>query len=135
MIVADTGAIIALVDADDRHHSALLELYEKDPDAWILPWAILPEVDYLVGKFIGIQAQEAFLSDLSQGLYRVEWGEPIDLRRANELALRYRDLKLGLVDAVVMAVTERTKADTIATVERTSLLRSRASGRAPPRAP
>lgn len=117
MIVADTGAIIALIDADDRHHSTLRELYERDPDVWRLPWAILPEVDYLVGKFVGINAQEAFLSDLSQGLYRVDWGEPIDLKRANELALRYRNLRLGLVDSVVMAVAERTKADTIATID------------------
>ena len=117
MIVADTGAIVALIDADDRHHSALRALFEEEPEMWLLPWAILPEVDYLVGKFIGSQAEEAFLFDLSRGLYRVVWGEAIDLKRANELALRYRDLKLGLVDSIVMAVAERLKAHTIATVD------------------
>ncbi len=49
MIVADTGAVVALVDADDRYHRPLRTHYERDPDAWVLPWAILPEVDYLLG--------------------------------------------------------------------------------------
>jgi len=35
----------------------------------------------------------------------------------HELTKRYRDLSLGLVDAVVMAVAERTKAAAIATTD------------------
>ena len=52
MIVADTGAIVALIDADDRHHDALLAIYEADPSEWILPWAVLPEIDYLLGAHV-----------------------------------------------------------------------------------
>jgi predicted nucleic acid-binding protein len=32
MIVADTGAVVALVDADDRHHLLLRSLFERGPD-------------------------------------------------------------------------------------------------------
>jgi predicted nucleic acid-binding protein len=53
VIVADTGAIVALVDADDRHHAVLRRLFERDPDSWILPWATLPEIDYLLGAHVG----------------------------------------------------------------------------------
>lgn len=56
MIVADTGAIVALVDADDRHHAVLRRLLERDPDSWILPWAILPEIDNLLGAHVGARA-------------------------------------------------------------------------------
>ena len=62
MIVADTGAILALLDKGDRHHSDLRELYDDRPDDWLLPWAILPEVDYLVSSQLGARAQEAFLA-------------------------------------------------------------------------
>lgn len=41
MIVADTGAVVALVDADDRHHAALRPLFEEAPDDGLLPWAAL----------------------------------------------------------------------------------------------
>ena len=117
MIVADTGAIIALIDADDRHHRELRGVFEKDPDAWVLPWAILPEVDYLVGAHVGSRAQDAFLADLSEGALRVEWGVEEDLARAQGLNRKHRALRLGLVDAVVIAVAERLGAESIATLD------------------
>lgn len=116
MIVADTGAILALVDADDRHHEALRRLFEADPDAWVLPWAILPEVDYLLMAHVGQKAEEAFLADLAASVYRVEWGDEADLKRAREIAHRHRALKLGLVDGAVIAVAERLGAKAVATL-------------------
>ena len=117
MIVADTGAIVALVDADDRHHAPLRRLFEKAPDAWVLPWAILPEVDYLLGAHVGARAQERFVADLASAAWAVEWGDPADLVRAEEIARRHRALRLGLVDTVVMAMAERRRADAIATLD------------------
>ena len=117
MIVADTGAIVALVDADDRHHARLRRLFERDPDAWILPWAILPEVDYLLGAHVSGRAEENFLADLASGAWAVEWGDPADLPRADEITRRHRALHLGLVDSVVMAVAERRRAAAIATLD------------------
>jgi predicted nucleic acid-binding protein len=117
VIVADTGAIVALVDADDRHHAVLRRLFEKAPDAWVLPWAILPEVDYLLGAHVGGRAEERFVGDVASGAWAIEWGDPADLVRAEEIARRHRGLRLGLVDAVVMAVAERRRADAIATLD------------------
>lgn len=117
MIVADTGAVLALIDADDRHHRALRALYERHPDAWVLPWAILAEVDYLLATHVSARAQEAFLDDLARGTYSVEWGHERDLVRARDLCRRHADLKLGLVDTVVMAVAERIEAKAIATLD------------------
>ena len=117
MIVADTGAIVALVDADDRHHEVLRRLFKEDADSWVLPWAILPEIDYLLGEHVGARAQERFAGDLVSGAWAIEWGDPADLVRAEEIARRHRGLRLGLVDTVVMAVAERRRADTIATLD------------------
>lgn len=117
MIVADTGAILALLDVGDRHHAALRTIYEGNPEAWVLPWAILPEVDHLVASHLGTKAQTAFLTDLAEETFAVEWGRESDLYAANRICQRYRALHLGLVDAVVMAVTERLRADAIATLD------------------
>jgi hypothetical protein len=117
VIVADTGAIVALIDADDRHHGRLRTLFEARPDAWVLPWAILPEVDYLLAAHVGARAEEAFLDDLAAGRWLVAWGDEADLARARELARRHRRLDLGLVDTVVMAVAERLGAEAIATLD------------------
>ena len=117
MIVADTGAIVALVDAADHHHRALRAAYERDPDAWLLPWAILPEVDYLLAEHVGPRAADAFRADLAAGAYAVAWGDEADLFRANALCVRYRSLRLGLVDGVVISIAERVHAGAIATLD------------------
>lgn len=117
MIVADTGAVLALLDADDRHHAALRDLFEDDPGNWVLPWAILPEVDYLVGTHLGARARALWLADLADGAFSVAWGQQADLDAACRIGRRYRALGLGLVDAAVIAVAERLHADAIATLD------------------
>ncbi len=117
VIVADTGAIIALIDADDRHHSTIRALFDAEPAAWVVPWAVLPEVDYLLGAHVGHKAQDAFLADIAHGAFTVEWGRREDVERANVLHRKYRSLRLGLVDSAVIAVAERLKADAIATLD------------------
>jgi predicted nucleic acid-binding protein len=117
MIVADTGAVLSLLDADDRHHTVLRALFEQRPAAWLLPWAILPEVDYLARTQLGTRVAEAFRSDLAAGTFVIEWGNHADLDRAHDLNRRYRALDLGLVDGVVMAIAERRRAEGIATLD------------------
>lgn len=117
MIVADTGALVALFDRSDRQHAAVRAIYESDPDAWVLPWAVLPEVDYLVSAHLGARAQDLWLADLATGAFAVDWGRQEDLAAAERLCRRYKALRLGLVDAAVIATAERLRADAIATFD------------------
>jgi predicted nucleic acid-binding protein len=117
LIVADTGAILALLDRDDRHHAALRALFEREGGRWILPWAILPEVDYLAAKKLGPEVALAFAEDVRDGQFRLDANAGRDLPRAVALLDKYRDLRLGLVDAVVMAQAERHRAEAILTLD------------------
>lgn len=117
MIVVDTGAMLALLDSDEDYHRIIKQIYEQNVDRWLLPAAILPEVDYLLSEHLGAKAQEAFLSDLSDGLFSVEWGRDEDLAAAHRISARYRSLRMGLVDALVIATAERLKAEAIATLD------------------
>ena len=92
-------------------------LFEEQPETWILPWAVLPEVDYLLATQLGPKAERLFVADLAAGTYRIEWGHDRDFERAHEISTRYRALKLGLVDASVIAVAERLGAGAIATLD------------------
>jgi hypothetical protein len=116
VLVADTGAVFALLDRDDAHHGAVRAIFTANPEAWVLPWAILPEVDYLVFTRLGARAQGAWLDDLALGAFSVEWGKSDDIPLAQALIQRYEALDLGLVDAAVMVVAERLGAD-IATLD------------------
>ena len=74
-------------------------------------------MDYLVGAHIGPRARDAFLADLADEDFRVEWGSEADLAQANRLHRKHRALRLGLVDAIVIALAERLGADAIATLD------------------
>ncbi|MDE2980647.1 MAG: PIN domain-containing protein [Gemmatimonadota bacterium] len=117
MIVADTSAMLALLDARSVTHVAMVEVFRSFRREWVLPWAILPELDHMVPSRIGPAVAQAFRVDLAKDLYTVEWGGRSDLQRALELHRTYRDRALGLVDGVVMAVAERLEARAIATLD------------------
>lgn len=118
MIVADTGAIVALLDRSDEHHAAIKKLFRQAPSDWVLPWAVLPEVDHLLPARAHGAGAHAFMADLATGAFQVEWGTDADLARALELNRQYAALRLGLVDGVVMATAERLEAAAIATFDR-----------------
>lgn len=117
MIVADTGAVIALINQDDPHHPLLRRAFEARPEDWILPWAVLPEVDHFVTKRLGRDTARAFRADVAEGRFSVEWNGAGDLERAREIEQKYADLRLGLVDTIVMAIAERVGARAIATLD------------------
>ena len=117
MIVADTGAMVALFDRGDRDHDAVKQVFDEHARQWIVPAAILPEVDYLVAKYLGSRAQEILLEDLAEGGFAIDWGRDVDLAVAHRINRRYRSLELGLVDALVIATAERLKATAIVTLD------------------
>lgn len=117
MIVADTGGILALLSRRDVHHAAVRAFLERERRPWIVPWAVLPEVDYLATTRLGPHAASAFLSDVARGVFVVGDEVSLDLARAMVLQERYRDLALGLVDSVVMAEAERLRAQAIVTID------------------
>jgi len=118
MVIADTSALLALFDADDQNHEAVRESFESERTGWVLPWAILPEIDYMLMKYGGAAVERAFVQDLAEGRFVVEWGQHRDITRARELIERYNGFNLGLTDAIVMATAERLRARAIATLDR-----------------
>jgi predicted nucleic acid-binding protein len=83
----------------------------------VLPWAILGEVDLLIGTHVSAKAQDAFLADLADEVFTIAWGDERDIDYARKISDRYRALRLGLVDAVVIATAVRAGAEAIATLD------------------
>lgn len=117
MIVVDTGGLLALLNSEDRHHRAAKRSFEADGVRWVIPWAVLPEVEHLATRRMGEAVARAFVEDLRDGAFRVDANIEKDLARASELRRKYSALTLGLVDTVVMAQAERHRAEAILTTD------------------
>lgn len=117
-IVADSGAIYALIDASDAWHKRVAAWWSTTTAHVLLPAAILPEVSYLLQTRIGSAAEIAFVQALADRSLAVEGMDHEDLPRIADIMYTYRDLPLGFVDASVVATAERLEARTVLTTDR-----------------
>lgn len=116
-LVADSGALYALYDAGDQHHIGVRSAIERHRGPIVIPMAILAEVDYLLGNWLGVKAEVDFLESVAIGAFELEPFTDADLQRCQELLTKYHDLKLGLADAAVIATAERLGTDRLLTVD------------------
>src|SRR5579884_475016 len=71
-VVADTGAIYALIDASDAWHRRIIEWWEQHGSTVVIPVVILPEVAFLLQARIGAAAEEAFVRAVANGEFLLE---------------------------------------------------------------
>jgi uncharacterized protein len=116
-VVADSGALYALYDKRDDHHQAIVDAFAAVAGPVVVPSALLSEVDYLLRRFLGIDAELDFLRSLDDGAFLLEPFTEADVSRVCELVERYRDLDIGLADAAVVATAERLHTRTLLTVD------------------
>lgn len=82
-----------------------------------MPQLVVAETAYLVGKIAGPAAEARLLRELARSSTELHAVEPDELIRMAELIEAYADLRLGTVDACVIATAERLGATTIATLD------------------
>jgi uncharacterized protein len=118
VIIWDTCALIAAVDADDQDHTRCVELMRHTPRPLLVPYPVLTEVCYLLEREQGTRAEAAFLRSIGTGQISLIPLTRADIDRMVELVEKYADFPLGAVDASVFAIAERVGADAIATLDR-----------------
>ncbi len=115
-VIADTGAIIALLDEDDKHHKAIVQVAQSFD--LLIPVTILPEVDYLVTKYLGEAVVRSFLDTTIEGSFIYLPIEIDDICRTTEIMTRYSDIPIGFVDASLVALAEKHNIQKILTLDR-----------------
>jgi uncharacterized protein len=79
---------------------------------------VVTEVAYFLADRIGETAERAFAASLRSGELLTEPVEPADWDRIGDLLTEYADLRLGIVDASVVAACERLGQTELATLDR-----------------
>jgi uncharacterized protein len=78
---------------------------------------VVTEVVHLLGTRLGTAAELLFLGDLAAGDFQVDPVAAGDWMRMAELVARYNTLRLGSVDASLVAACERLGIKRIATLD------------------
>jgi uncharacterized protein len=114
-VVLDTNVVVALYDAADPDHALVADwVMALDEELVATPLAVA-EMDYLVRKRGGSDAQSALWRDLDDGAYGVRWWAD-GLAETLSIARRYPFA--GLTDASLVALAGRLRTQRIATVDR-----------------
>ena len=117
-VLLDTGVLFAYYDRRDAWHPASRRLLEGEAGGLVIAAPVISEVDYLLGERLGAQAQLAFYEGLTDGAYFVADLPQESYPRILELNRKYESLRLGFVDAAVMALAEHLALGRIATTDR-----------------
>lgn len=115
-LVIDTGVLYAILDVHDKHHRRCAALLTDARESRIVPAPVLPEVDWLCSR----SSSARFIPVLDQvesGAFVIEELQPADYTRIGELLRTYADLRVGFVDAAVLAVVERMREPKLATLD------------------
>lgn len=116
-LVLDTSALLAALDAADPDHERCATAIAGSGEELVVPALVLGELDYWCHKRLTGEVWLNFLQDVLDGSYGVEYPTRADLERCRELQATYADLKIGVVDASVLAVTERLGEPKLATLD------------------
>lgn len=116
-LVLDTSALLAALDAADPDHEPCARLIADSHEDLTVPALVLGELDYWCHERLTADVWLAFLEDVLGGAYEVVSPTHGDLERCHELQRTYADLKVGVVDASVLAAVERLEEPKLATLD------------------
>ncbi len=116
MLIVDTNVLLAAADNADPDHQACVETIQN-AGPLVTTAFVIAETAYLIGRQLGAAAEARFFRAVADGEIQIETITPADTRRIAELIETYADLGLGGTDASLIAIAERMKVSTLATLD------------------
>lgn len=102
-LICDTGALLDYIVQDAPDHGRFRQAIDRARTRYV-PALVLAELDYFLRD--ERPAMHAFMRDVARGAFTYA-APPLDqVTRAMEVDRRFGDLRLGLVDASVVALAE-----------------------------
>lgn len=110
--IADTGFLVAFLNARDQHHSWAVELADRVTTPLITCEAVLTEAAYLLGD------AKLVLEVLSSGLLTLEFNLEANREHLAVLADRFSDQTPDLCDLCVVRMSELHRDHSVLTTDR-----------------
>ena len=116
MLLADTNIWLAAADRRSDRHDDCATLLRSHRGELAAPVTVIAEASWLILDRLGTAAQSAYLRLITGGQLTPVDLTDTDWQRCAELAEQYASLRLDLIDASLVAVAERLKLTTLATL-------------------
>ncbi len=116
-LIVDTSGYLVGASAAHPLRSQVTSLVVGADQPPVVSPLVIAEIDYLVLDKLGVARELAVIDDLTSGAYEVPDLDVDDLRAAGDLVAKYRDLKIGLTDAVNAVLADRFSTNTILTTD------------------
>ncbi|MGI4787777.1 MAG: type II toxin-antitoxin system VapC family toxin [Janthinobacterium lividum] len=106
MTLTDTGPIVGIIDADDKHHSACKSALPGLDTPMVTPWPCFTEAMYLLGESLGHSGQDDLWNLIDKGILVIHESSLAERSRMRELMAKYKDTPMDLADASLVAAAE-----------------------------
>jgi predicted nucleic acid-binding protein len=117
MILLDTSGLLAALFSDQNRHEECASILRKSTPPRVLSPFVLAELDYLVLKYAGVEAELQLLAEVGRGVYELAEFDRYDIDAAYEIVEQYRDLRIGLADASIAVCAKRWDARDVLTLD------------------
>jgi hypothetical protein len=115
-ILIDSGPLIALFDANDKHHAKALDFVKKAKLPLVTTLASITEALHLLD--FNRNAQIDFLDWISKRALEIHEIDIPAFSRIRDLTKKYKDLPMDFADACLVYLAEELNITKIATVDR-----------------
>jgi len=117
-VILDTGIVYAYYDRSDDWHTRARSVLRGRNGTLILPAAVIPEVDHLLGMRLGADSRAVFYQGIVESHYYVADLPRAGYPRVFAINRQFADLDLGFVDAAIVALAGALNVSRIATTDR-----------------
>ena len=118
MIIADTSGLLALFNAKEPAHDAVVAALAATDQILVVSPYVVAELDYLAATRMGTKDELAVIRELASGAYEHPSMTDDDLRASAEVIERYEDQQIGFTDASLVVLAHRYRTTTILTLDR-----------------
>jgi predicted nucleic acid-binding protein len=115
-VLADTGPLVALLDADDDDHRRCVEAARQLRGELVTTWPVVTEALFLLAP--DRRAQDRLLGKVASGDLGLAMLGPEDIPGIRALLEKYADLPIDLADATLVYLAQRDDLDAVFTLDR-----------------
>jgi hypothetical protein len=118
MVICDSGALIALLNAEDPAHTRCAEALQSLPaQPLLITVPSFVEAMYFLGKLGGFTLQNYLWALWIQGKIAIHCPSDAELQRMRTLMEKYADIPMDFADASIVAAAESLNLDTVFTID------------------